>query len=215
MRHLRKLRASKDDGNQNIWSGIKGLWNEVIEVSTYGPSERKMLKVQRERQIQMKDELEKGEPPSQISPTSEPDNELDFSNEEEWLESFKSAKKKQAENSFSGVENLEFDGYALQDLLVAKCGASLDIEFQRFGDKLYCTVLPILGFGTPLRSRHDTELDYLMHLQGVIEILRKYDNLEYFLAFVETTKKTPKRGTDAVLCRLNLSEEQAAQIIES
>ena len=45
-------KGNEDDNNNNIWTGISSLWDEIIEMSTYGPSERKMLKVQRERQMQ-------------------------------------------------------------------------------------------------------------------------------------------------------------------
>ena len=53
-----------------------------------------------------------------------------------------------------------------------------------------------------------------MHLQGVAEILHKYDNLDAFMAFVETTGKVPKRGTDSVPFRLNLSNEDIDKIMQ-
>ena len=77
---------------------------------------------------------------------------------------------------------------------------------------MYCTVLPI-AFGQKLKCRHETELDYLMHLQGVVEVLRKYDQLQDFVAFVDETNKAPKAGTDSVPFRLNLDEEQTRQIL--
>jgi len=43
--------ADNNNKKNNIWNGISSLWDEIIEMSTYGPSERKMLKVQRERQL--------------------------------------------------------------------------------------------------------------------------------------------------------------------
>ena len=42
--------ANRNDDDTNLWNGIASLWNEIIEVSTYGPSERKMRKARRERQ---------------------------------------------------------------------------------------------------------------------------------------------------------------------
>ena len=48
---------------------------------------------------------------------------------------------------------------------------------------------------------------------GVIEILNKYDNLEYFVSYIESTEKTPKRGTDSVPVRLMLTQEQISQIL--
>ena len=177
-------------------------------MSTYGPSERKMLKAQRERK--RKSEVGGSSPGSQ-SYDSDSSDDVDFKDDEDWLEAFKAAKTEQRIED-PDSKDLEYDGYTLRDLLVAQWGAPLDVDFRRIGDQVYCTVMPQLGFGSPLRSRHESELDYLMHLQGVIEILHKYDNLEYFLSFIEATDKAPKRGTDAVLCRLNLSNEQKSQI---
>ena len=47
--------AEEGTFSRNIFSSLKTLWDEIIEVSTYGPSERKMLKAQRERQKQLED----------------------------------------------------------------------------------------------------------------------------------------------------------------
>ena len=81
-------------------------------------------------------------------------------------------------------------------------------------DNIYCTVLPVRGYGgNILHSRHETELSYLMHLQGIVEVLHKYDQLDEFVAFVETTNKIPKRGTDSVPYRLNLSREEIDKIL--
>lgn len=209
-----QLNAVQKEEDDSFWNGIKELWNEIIEVSTYGPSERKLLKVQRERKRQ-REELVEERDPSAGTQTYKYDStdDADLNDDEEWLQAFKSAKTNQnVEDTYS--EDLEYDGYALRDLLVSQWRAPLDVDFQRIGDQFYCTVLPQMGFGSPLRSRHESEVDYLMHLQGVIEILHKYDNLEYFLTFIETTEKSPKRGTDAVLYRLNLSNEQKAQITD-
>ncbi len=199
------LAANNQD--ENIFSSLKTLWDEIIEVSTYGPSERKMLKAQRER----KKQLEEG----QKTEKSDGNNRsIDFDNDDEWLSAFSKAKEtKEQEENDDLEERPGFDGYALRDLLKTKWGAPLDVDFQKIGDKVYCTVLPLLGYGSPLRSRHETELDYLMHLQGVIEILNKYDNLEYFVSYIESTEKTPKRGTDSVPVRLMLTQEQISQIL--
>merc|ERR1719199_900152 len=50
----------------------------------------------------------------------------------------------------------DFDGYALRDLLMAKWGAPLDVDFQRDAslNQVYCTVLPI-AFGQKLKCRHE------------------------------------------------------------
>lgn len=209
------LSARRDGGDgNNFWNGVKELWDEIIEVSTYGPSERKMLKVQRERQKKLSDQFEEVSSAGSQGYDYDSIGDSDFEDDAVWLEAFKSAKSNQnrEDKDSDPADDLEFDGYDFRDLLVAKWGAPLDVDFQKIGDQIYCTVLPLLGFGSPLRSRHESELDYLMHLQGVIEILHKYGNLEYFVLFIDATEKTPKRGTDAVLCRLNLSNDQKAQI---
>ena len=211
------LFARKDEeGERKLWNGIVSLWDEIVEVSTYGPSERKMLKVQRERQKQIEevnplqgrgdlDLRQKDYAPKDGS-------EIDIDDDRAWMEAFAAV---QSTTTGVGEEDcsIEYDGYALRDLLIEKWGVPLDLDFQRIGKQLYCTILPVVGHGSPLRSRHNSELDYLMHLQGIIEVLHKYDNLELFIAFVETTKKTPKRGTDSVPFRLKLRDEVIDSII--
>jgi hypothetical protein len=208
------LSARRDGDENNFWNGVKELWGEIIEVSTYGPSERKMLKAQRERQQKLREEVEEDSIVGSQGDDYDSIGDLDSEDDTAWLEAFKSAKSSQhgEDTDSDPADDLQFDGYNFRDLLVAKWGAPLDVDFQKIGDQIYCTVLPLLGFGSPLRSRHESELDYLMHLQGVIKVLQTYDNLEYFVSFIEATEKTPKRGTDAVLCRLNLSNDQKAQI---
>ena len=208
------------------------LWDEIIEVSTYGPSERKMLKAQRERQQQQQkfessmqsDSFESFSSTTNRSSSSSSSNvlgdSLDDDNDEAWINAFQSAKSRMNDDDDGNDDQeeelppLEYDGYALQDLLMKKWGAPLDIDFQSMSSTLYCTVLPMVGYGSPLRSRHDSELDYLMHLQGVVEILHKYDNLDSFIMFVEETDKVPKRGTDSVPFRLDLKEEDMEKILK-
>ena len=197
--------TGRDD--KSLWNGIVNLWDEIIEVSTYGPSERKMLKAQRERQKKLADmdlDLDRG------------DTNIDLGDDRAWMEAFTAAKDKNQgdADADADTEGLDYDGYALQDLLVSKWGVSLDVDFQRIGEKIYCTVLPVIGFGSPLKSRHDSELDYLMHLQGIVEILHRYDNLDGFIAFVQSTSKVPKRGTDSVPFRLDLSREEVQRIMQ-
>jgi len=220
-RHSSKLLANKKEkegkNNNNLWNGIVELWDEIIEVSTYGPSERKMLKVQRERQKKLEDldlDLDLG------SVGGENQNalgvEMDMNDDRTWMDAFTAAKDNSDDESIDeDGETLDYDGYAMQDLLLSKWGISLDVDFQRIGPQIYCTILPQVGYGSPLKSRHDTELNYLMHLQGVVEILHKYDNLEGFISFVETTNKVPKRGTDSVPFRLNLSDKDIDRIMQT
>jgi hypothetical protein len=198
----------------SLWDGISSLWEEIIEISTYGPSERKLLQKQRERQREIQKEFSK-----QLDSDSSDEDailELVINDDKAWLEAFAAAKDKdETKNDDTNENRLGFDGYALRDLFVAKWGVPLDVELQPIGNKIYCTVLPMVGYGSPLKSRHDSELEYLMHLQGVVEVLHKYGNLELFVGFVETTHKVPKRGTDAVLFKLNLSKAEIDRIVKS
>ena len=67
-------------------------------------------------------------------------------------------------------EGTEFDGYALRDVIQDKWGVCYDVDFQpvtTFGFReLYLNVLPFRLGGK--RFRHETELDYLCHLQAVV-----------------------------------------------
>eukprot|EP00551_Chaetoceros_affinis_P007912 CAMPEP_0203675638 /NCGR_PEP_ID=MMETSP0090-20130426/21557_1 /ASSEMBLY_ACC=CAM_ASM_001088 /TAXON_ID=426623 /ORGANISM="Chaetoceros affinis, Strain CCMP159" /LENGTH=249 /DNA_ID=CAMNT_0050541915 /DNA_START=1 /DNA_END=750 /DNA_ORIENTATION=- len=201
--------------HNSFWDGVQSLWDEIIEVSTYGPSERKMLKVQRERQKQQ-EEMQMRMQMGSTSTDNDDDDGDEEGDDQEWIRAFQSAKENkraEAENENETENALDYDGYALRDLLVSKWGVPLDVDFQRIGQMIYCTILPLVGYGSPLRSRHDTELDYLMHLQGIVEILHKYDNLDAFVIFIETTNNTPKRGIDSVPFRMNLNQEDIDKIL--
>lgn len=67
-------------------------------------------------------------------------------------------------------EEREFDGYALRDAIYNKWGQCFDVDFQpvtTFGFReLYLNVMPFRLGGK--RFRHETELDYLCHLQAVV-----------------------------------------------
>lgn len=117
------------------------------------------------------------------------------------------------------AEEVEFDGYMFRDAIYNKFGVCWDVDFQRvesYGFKkfLYLNVLPFrLG---SKRFRHETEYDYLCHLQAVVEILQKYDLLYSVLAQLEETNKKPRPGTSplvAVPLRLDLSPEQLDEIL--
>lgn len=195
----------------NNWIG--DLWTEVIEFSTYGPGERKLLKERRRVRSALEEE------------------------EDVSVESFQQAKKNKEgtindENGISpGMEDLsleafraavatsdapsptDLDGYALRDLLISRWGAPLDVDFQRQPRAVYCTVLPV-AFGSR-KCRHESEISYLMHLQGVIGILQKYNNLDSFVNFLLTTDKIPRVGTDSLPFRLLLSDEQLNKILQA
>jgi len=112
----------------------------------------------------------------------------------------------------------EFDGYQMRDAIYNKYGECFDLEFQRVDSygfrQVYLNVLPFRLGGR--RFRHETELDYLCHLQAVVEILMKYDQLDYVLLQLEETKKKPRAGTSplvAVPLRLDLTEDQVNKIL--
>ena len=203
------------------------LWDEMIEVATYGPSERKIRKV---RQLEADtaaamvrsddDDYDNGVVGVTVASQSirvgqeegslsrEKEIEVGIEDDDDtWLRALQDAKgKKNPENMIK--EQLDYDGYQLRDLVVRKWNAPLDIDFQRSYDNrsVYCTILPIVGFGNKRKSRHKSELDYLMHLQGVVEVLYRYDVLDEFLASLENTKRRPKSGTDSVPFRLDLND---------
>ena len=215
---------------------IGDLWEEIIEFSTYGPAERKVLKERREMIKQQKQEQGTQQP---LTSGRDVDTGNKSSGDSISLEAFQAAVKRTtttggakddmqtsmrsatpdatvatSETGNDDInEAIDFDGYQLRDLLIEKWGVPLDIDFQRGYDSnsVYCTVVPI-KFGSR-KCRHVTELDYLMHLQGVIEILYKYDNLDPFLHFIQTTNRIPKPGTDSVPFRLVLSPSQLERIL--
>lgn len=135
------------------------------------------------------------------------------------LEGFQRARKKQEEKlEKEQAESREVDGYFLRDIIYEKWGYCFDLDFNRvdsFGFReLYLNVLPFHLGGR--RFRHETELDYLCHLQAVVEILQKYEQLDYVLAQIEETKKKPRAGTVpivAVPLRLDLTREQVQEIL--
>jgi len=175
-----------------------------------------MLKVQRERQMQRENEMISTQMDADDSDVSKAtisnQFEIDDDDDQAWLEAFTSAKEDSSDSTNNTLDTLDYDGYQLRDLLVSKWGVPNDIDFQRMNGSLYCTILPVLGYGNALQSRHENELQYLMHLQGIVEILAKYDVLDDFVNFVTETDKRPKRGTDSVPYRLDLSRDDIDKI---
>lgn len=111
-----------------------------------------------------------------------------------------------------------FDGYVMRDILVEKWGHAFDLEFQpveALGFKeIYLNVMPFrLG---SKRFRHATELDYLCHLQAIVEILLKYNQVGTVLYQIDSTTKKPRGGTSplvAVPLKLDLTPEQVNKIL--
>mmetsp|Transcript_17229 Transcript_17229/g.26666 ORF Transcript_17229/g.26666 Transcript_17229/m.26666 type:complete len:278 (+) Transcript_17229:313-1146(+) len=154
--------------------------------------------------------------------TSKEDEDND-EEEEISLEAFQAemAKRTKGESSSSSntiTELDDFGGYDMRDAILEKWGFCFDLDFNRvdsFGFRnLYLNVMPFrLG---SKRFRHKTEMDYLCHLQAIVEILMKYDQLEYVLYQIEETKKKPRGSTSpliAVPLRLNLTPEQVKDIM--
>ena len=192
---------------------IGDTFNELIEFSTYGPAERKLLKAKRDKAANSQTEEEEdvsvesfkraGKKFGSYSP-----NEDTITTEDSLsVEAFQSAVVSKEK------EDVDFDGYKLRDLLIEKWGVPLDIDFQRGigGQTVYCTVLPVV-YGSK-KCRHESELDYLMHLQGVIEILQKYNNLDQFIISLQKTKRSPKPGVEAVPFLLKLDSQALKQIL--
>lgn len=118
----------------------------------------------------------------------------------------------------SEEEEEEFDGYMMRDAIYNKFGECFDVDFNKVDSygfrSVYLNIMPFRLGGK--RFRHKTELDYLCHLQAVVEILQKYNQLDYVLAQLEETNKKPRAGTSpliAVPLRLDLTEEQVNQIM--
>lgn len=117
-------------------------------------------------------------------------------------------------------EDEEFNGYSLRDAIYEKYGKCFDVDFNRvesFGFReLYLNILPFhLG---SRKFRHASEFDYLCHLQAIVEILQRYEQLDSVLLQLSETNKKPRPGTSpliAVPLRLELSEEDLDSILGS
>jgi hypothetical protein len=139
------------------------------------------------------------------------DDDLDLS-----LGAFQQAKKKQMQQQNKAPES--FDGYALRDAIFKKWGFCYDVNFNRVDTwrdrQLFLNILPYKLGRKPFR--HETELDYLSHLQAVVDILRKYEQLDYVLEQISDTDKKPLGGRSpivAVPIRLDLTKDQVDKII--
>ncbi|KAG7373934.1 protein of unknown function DUF3067 containing protein [Nitzschia inconspicua] len=216
----RALLLLRTETRRNNW--LVDLWEEVIEFSTYGPGERKILKAKR-KAAATKDTNNDNDTSSLASfqqakkkiGVTENNSSIDnIGNDDDSsvsLQAFQSAVAK-ADNG-NNVNDIGFDGYALRDLLIAKWGVPLDIDFQRgyTQQTVYCTVLPV-AFGSS-KCRHANEMEYLMHLQAVVETLHEYNNLEEFCDFVSKTSRRPKPGVESVPFRLELSPQQLQKVL--
>ena len=140
------------------------LWNELIEFSTLGPGERKMLQERRRSAVSGKQD----EDFSVVSFQAVADRRRnvddcaafktlhDNDDENITLKNFQAAVKALNQETASPWD--DFDGYALRALLVSKWGAPLDVSFARgpSGGSVYCSVLPV-ALGSR-KCRHETEM---------------------------------------------------------
>lgn len=142
------------------------------------------------------------------------DDDLDLS-----LGAFQQAKAKQKQQKKRQESKAKegFDGYALRDVIFKKWGSYYDVNFNRVDSfrsrALYLNILPYQLGRKPFR--HDTELNYLSHLQAVVEILQKYEQLDYVLEQISDIDKKPIAGRNsvAVPIRLDLTKDQVDKII--
>jgi hypothetical protein len=149
-----------------------------------------------------------------------PDEHDSYEEDDLSLEAFQDAKKSKELGTGAGVgtndKGDEFDGYALRDVILGKWGRCYDVEFQRafVFRGVYLNVLPFYLGRRPFR--HPSEYDYLCHLQAVVDILVKYDQLDYVLYQIQETTKKPLAGRSpivAVPLRLNLTKDQVNQVL--
>jgi hypothetical protein len=113
------------------------------------------------------------------------------------LEAFQARKRQQEEAE-------QFDGYDLRDVIYEKWGLCYDVEFNKvdnFGFRqLYLNIMPFHLGGRPFR--HETQMDYLCHLQAVVEILEKYDQVGSL--WLEYSHNRDKEKCSQPFCRLRL-----------
>lgn len=116
-------------------------------------------------------------------------------------------------------EPQKFDGYMMRDLIFTKWGECYDVDFNKVDTlgfkQVFLNVFPFKLGGRGARWRHETELDYLMHLQAVVEILEKYEQLDHVIYQIQETNKVPKMGAPikAVPIKLELTEDEVNKIM--
>ena len=104
--------------------------------------------------------------------SSNANNDLDVSTFQQEL-----AKRQKQQVASVDSDNLprendttEFDGYALRDAIYNKWGECFDVDFNRVDSygfrSVYLNIMPFRLGGK--RFRHESEMDYLCHLQAVV-----------------------------------------------
>ncbi|KAL7522053.1 hypothetical protein ACHAWX_006753 [Stephanocyclus meneghinianus] len=164
---------------------------------------------------------EKMRPDKLDEPQSDDEHDMTLSSFQREL-----AKRQASEEKYShvlpldqeGKDHEEFSGYDLRDIIYTKYGECFDVEFQRVDSygfrSVYLNIMPFRLGGK--RFRHETEYDYLCHLQAVVEILAKYNQLDNVITQLMETTKKPRAGTSplvAVPLRLDLTPEEVNKIL--
>jgi hypothetical protein len=182
--------------------------NHIIRAPSMAPSRVERTKTCRDAKSADTSDLN--------TPMEDQNNDDD---EEFSLKAFQKAKaKKKAPTEEPVVE--DFDGYGLRDAILEKWGECYDVDFQRVDAlgfrNVYLNVMPFKLGRRPFR--HETELDYLCHLQAVVEILVKYGQLDYVLYQIADSDKKPIAGQNpivAVPIRLDLTKDQVETILRT
>eukprot|EP00804_Cyclotella_cryptica_P002746 CCRYP_009628-RB/>CCRYP_009628-RB protein AED:0.05 eAED:0.05 QI:89/1/1/1/1/1/2/432/225 len=115
-------------------------------------------------------------------------------------------KRQKKEETASDVDpegqDEEFSGYDLRDIIFTKYGECFDVEFQRVDSygfrSVYLNIMPFRLGGK--RFRHETEYDYLCHLQAVVSsyhLVSLYD-VSVVFHYVQRCRLTSGRNTSEI-----------------
>ncbi len=105
------------------------------------------------------------------------DDEINLSSFQQELSKRKEQEEAEADElenaiSTSEEEEEEFDGYKMRDAIYNKYGECFDVDFNKVDSygfrSVYLNIMPFRLGGK--RFRHETELDYLCHLQAVVSM---------------------------------------------
>ncbi len=101
-------------------------------------------------------------------------------------------------------------GAELQAKLQAKWGRSYDLQLRRTQGKIF---LQVMWRYLEQASFPIGELEYLQHLNAVIQYLQAWGCLEQVLHHLETTRERPRLGK-AISIPLNLGDRTSEWILE-
>jgi len=106
-----------------------------------------------------------------------------------------------------------FDGYKLRDLLLNKWGRSYDIQLKGtpwMNGQTLVTV-NIMWKYQEQQSFHLSQEDYLCHLEAITHYLKKWNAVNHFIEYVNSTREKP-RVAKAVAVPIDISPEMARQL---